>query len=321
MKKCSPQTGLAALLALACSVIVACGSSQQAPATAAPAQQREQHAETDAEGEGHVELSEAAAKSAGVEVAVAGPATVRETLLIYGTVRPNAERVREVTARFPGLIRSVSHSVGDRVQAGGVLATIESNESLTNYTVTAPLSGVITARAANTGERAGEAPLFTVADLSSVWVELALFPRDLAKVHGGMHVRVRTPDGDLLAESRIAYVSPVGQSGSQTLTARVPIENRGGRWAPGLYVTGEVTLTELAVPVGVKTSALQRVDDRPVVFVVDGDGFRARAVVPGRADGDFVEIRSGLSAGDRYAAANSFVLKSELGKDEAEHEH
>lgn len=278
-----------------------------------------EHAED--EGEGHVELDEKAALAAGIEIETAAAAGIREVLPLYGTVQPNAERMREITARYPGVISSIVKKVGDTVRQGETLATVESDESLRSYNVTASLSGVVIARKANPGEKAGDASLFTVADLSTVWVELALFPRDLAKVRTGQTVRVKSADEGLAAEGKIVYIASLGQSASQTLTARVLLDNRDRRWAPGLYVTGDVALSEKQVLVAIKSSALQTVENRSVVFVQTGDGFQTTVVEIGRSDGEFTEIVSGLDAGSRYAAANSFVLKSEAGKGEAEHGH
>jgi cobalt-zinc-cadmium efflux system membrane fusion protein len=271
-------------------------------------------------GEGHVELDEKAALAAGIELQTAGPAGIREVLPLYGSVQPNAERVRGITARYPGVITGIAKAVGDSVKQGDVMATVESDESLRTYNVVATLSGVVTERKANPGEKAGDAPLFTVADLSTVWVELSLFPRDLSKVRVGQTVRVKSSDGGLNADGKVVYIASLGQSASQTLIARVLLDNRERRWAPGLYVTGEVALSEKKVSVAVKSSALQTVENRSVVFVLEGDGFQATPVEVGRSDGEYSEIISGVDADARYAAANSFVLKSELGKGEAEHE-
>ena len=303
----------------------ACGKNDEAVSALAEEPQaaaEDAHEESGHDEEGrNVELTAEAAQAAGIELAQAGPAMIRQVLPLYGTVQPNAERMRAVTARFPGVIRSVSKKVGDAVREGQTLATVESNESLQTYPVVAPLNGVITMRSANPGEHAGDAALFTVADLSTVWVELALFPRDLSKVRVGQDVRVKGADSDHTGDGKIVYVTPLGESTSQTLTARVLLDNSASRWAPGLYVTGEVTLSVAEVPVAVKTSAVQTIDGQPVVFGRTDEGFEPRQVTLGHSDGDVTEIRTGLAAGANYVARNSFVLKSELGKSEAGHEH
>ncbi len=270
---------------------------------------------------GHVALTPEQIKAAGIQLAQAGPARIRETLPLYGVIAPNAERVREVAARFPGAIRTVAKKIGDPAREGEALAMVEANESLQTYAVTAPLAGVVIARNANPGEQTGDKTLFTVADLSTVWVELALFPRDVAKVRIGQAVRVKSTEAGLEASGNVVYVAPFGQAANQTLTARVLVDNPDRRWAPGLYVTAEVTLAETAAPLAIRNEAVQTLEGRSVVFVRDDEGFAPREVTLGRGDGEFAEVLSGLTAGDTYAAANSFIIKAELGKGSAEHGH
>ena len=229
--------------------------------------------------------------------------------------------MREVGARFPGVITAVAKRIGDPVKQGEVLATVESNESLQTYNVTAPLAGVVIARQANPGEQTGDRALFTVADLSTVWVELSLFPRDLPKVKAGQTVRVRSTDANLTADGKIVYVAPFGTSANQTLTARVLLANADRKWAPGLYVNAELTVSTANVPLAISSSALQTLETRNIVFVQDGEDFAPRPVQLGRSDGESTEVLAGLSSGDTYATKNSFILKAELGKGEAEHEH
>lgn len=296
----------------------ACGTEE--PATPAP-QAEAGHKEAGGhEEENHIALTPEQIKVAGIQLVQAGPAQIRETLPLYGVIAPNAERMRDVAARFPGAIRSVAKKIGDAVREGEALATVEANESLQAYTVTAPLSGVIIARHANPGEQSDDKPLFTVADLSTVWVELSLFPRDVAKVRVGQDVRVKSTEAGLEAKGKVVYVAPFGQAANQTLTARVLVDNPERRWAPGLYVTAEVTLAETAAPLAIRNEAVQTLEDRSVVFVQDDEGFAPHEVALGRSDGEFAEVLSGINVGDTYAAANSYILKAELGKGSAAHE-
>ncbi len=283
------------------------------------------NAQVDHEPEGamppRIALSPEQIRTAGIVIAQAGSAVIRQTLPVYGTIAPDAERVREVGARFPGIIRSVRSKVGDTVRAGETLATVESNESLQTYAVVAPIGGVVTVRQANPGEQTGDKALFTVADLSKVWAELALFPRDRAKVRVGQTVRVASTDAGLHAEGPVVYVAPFGSSSNQTLTARVRLENAERRWAPGLYVNAEVTLGEASVLLAVRNEALQSLEGRPVVFVQGDEGFEPRPVRIGRTDRQWSEVLEGLERGAHYASANSFILKAELGKGAAAHDH
>lgn len=306
---------------LVAAALSACGGKQNASnSQAAPATPGATRASPEHAGQDRVSVSAEQMRSADIGLAVAGPASIREHLALYGVIAPNAERVMEVAARYPGLIRAINKRVGDPVKQGEVLATVESNESLQTYRVIAPLSGVVTARSTNLGEQTGDKSLFTVADLSNVWVELSLFPRDIAKVRLGQVVRVKSTDANLAGEGKIVYVAPFGSSTNQTLSARVLLENRDQRWPPGLYVSAEVTLGTTPVPLAIANQALQTVDNKSVVFVQNSTGFNARPVTLGRSDGESVEVLTGLSLGERYATRNSFILKAELGKSEAAHE-
>lgn len=288
----------------------ACGRTTPEPATSTPKAEEPASA-------AQVKLSAEQLSAAGIGLEKAGPAQIREMLPLYGVVAPNAERVREVAARFPGLIRSVERKLGDTVKQGDVLANVESNESLQVYAVRSPISGVISVRNANTGEQTGDKPLFVVVDLSTVWVELSLFARDAAKVKAGQSVLVKSPVAEFSAQGRVTYVGPFGNS-NQALTARVEVPNPQSRWAPGLYVTGEITLAQHAAPLAVRSSAIQVIEDRPVVFVQSNGQFSAQPVTLGKTDGERTEVLQGLAAGDVYAAANSYVIKAELRKSEAE---
>lgn len=273
---------------------------------------------------GHAEalkLTPEARKAAGLVIAAAGPATLVETLPLYGVVKPNAERVRSVTARFPGVVRSVAVKLGDSVRQGQALATVESNESLQVYTVSSPQAGVVTERFTNPGEQAATQPLFTVADLSTVWVELSLFPRDRGRVKVGQIVRVQTADGGPAGDGRIVFVSPLSSSATQSLNARVQLDNSDASWSPGLYVQAQVAIGESQLALAVPAAAVQELEGGTSVFVDDADGLEPHVVKTGRSDGRVVEIVEGLKAGDMVVGEGSFVLKAELGKGEAEHEH
>ncbi|MGH8530345.1 MAG: efflux RND transporter periplasmic adaptor subunit [Nevskiales bacterium] len=270
--------------------------------------------------EGRTRITAEMAKTAGIELAVAGPDVLRERLALYGSIQPNGERVRNVTARFPGVIRSVSAKIGDTVRAGQTLATVESNESLQTYPVTAPIGGAVTQRMANPGEAAGESPLFVVADFSSVWAEFAVFPRDRARLAVGQEVEVVAADGKQTGGGRIAYLAPTGGA-QQTLTARVVLDNQDGGWTPGLFVTGQVAVNEQQLPIVVPLAAIQSFRDWQVAFINIGDDYEARPLELGRDDGVRVEVLTGLKPGEHYVVANSYLIKADIEKSGAAHDH
>jgi cobalt-zinc-cadmium efflux system membrane fusion protein len=271
--------------------------------------------------EGVVELGDAKAKVAGITLGVAQPATLREELQLNGVVRANQEATVQVTPRFPGVVRTLARRLGDEVKRGELLAVVESNQSLTTYELKAPISGVITERQASLGEYVSEQkPAFVVTDLSTLWVDFSVYRRDLAKVQVGEAVRIDPEDGGAPIEAKIAYLSPIGAVDTQSAVARAVIAN-DGRFRPGLFAVGAVSTAEQNVALAVSIDAIQSLEGRDVVFVRDEDRFAARDVTLGRRDSTSVEILSGLKVGEPYAAKNSFVVKAELAKGSASHEH
>jgi multidrug efflux pump subunit AcrA (membrane-fusion protein) len=226
-----------------------------------------------------------------------------------------------VTPRFPGIVREVRTRIGDRVQKGDVLAIVESNQSLTSYELKAALGGTVIDRQTTLGEYVSEQkPAFVIADLSTVWVDFSVYRRDLGRVSVGDQVLIDPADGKPVIEAKISYLSPVGSSDTQSAVARAVVPNSEQRLRPGLFITGRLTLSAKLVPIAVKASALQTVENRTVVFVRSGDKFEARDVELGERDPEFVEITFGVLEGDVYAAKNSFIVKAELAKGGADND-
>jgi len=271
--------------------------------------------------EGRVTIAAASAQAAGLGVAIAGPRLIRDVLPLYGRIAADPEAVREVSARFPGLVKSVAKSLGDPVKAGEVLARIESNDSLQVYGVTAPITGTITARAVQPGENAGAAPLFTISDLSRGGAELSVFPRDLSRLRVGQEVRLRTVEGERSTTGRIARLAPSGSDANQALRAWVRFDAPDASWTPGLHVQAEVLTGGAEVALAVKRSALQAFRDFTVVFVKVGDTYEVRMLELGRSDGEYVEVLSGLKLGAEYVAENSYLVKADIEKSGASHDH
>jgi cobalt-zinc-cadmium efflux system membrane fusion protein len=272
--------------------------------------------------ENRVTLAADQVEAAGIRVATAGPATIREHVLLNGRISPNEDALAHVVSRFPGVVRSVKARLGETVGRSDLLAVVESNESLQPFEVRAPLSGTVIAKDVAPGELATpDRVLFEIADLANVWVDLDVYRRDFARLRAGQPVRVDPGDGSPIGETQLAYLSPVGSASTQTLLARAVLPNPDRSWRPGLFVTAEVEVGASSARVAVPHEALQRMRDRDVVFLAAGDVFEAQPVELGRRDGAQVEITSGLDPGQRYVAAGSFILKAEAGKSGASHDH
>jgi len=281
-----------------------------------------EHVERDEHAADRIRISDVKLAAAGAILATAGPATLSDTLSFNGVLRANQEAVVQVAPRFPGITRAIRKRIGDTVAKDEILATVESNQSLTAYDLKAPIRGTVIDRQISLGEYVSEQkPAFVVADLSTIWVDLSIYRQDLKRVRLGDDVLIDPDDGRGDIKGAISYLAPVGISETQTALARVVLPNADGRLRPGLFVTARLVLAAREVAVAVRTGAIQTLENKSVVFVrEEGDKIEARPVELGESDSKFVEVRAGLSAGERYVAENSFVVKAEMGKGEADHD-
>ena len=194
------------------------------------------------------------------------------------------------------------------------------------FAVTAPFAGVVVERDASRGEMAAPSDqLFTVADLSRVWIELDIFERDLSRVASGQPVRVTTTAyPGRTFPGRIVYVGQVLETATRTVDARVEVPNPDGMLKPGMFATARIEIGGGGAPLTVvPENAIQELDGQRVIFVPgDRPGeFRAQPIEVGeQADSGLVVVRSGLQAGDSIVTAGAFALRSELSKDELEHD-
>tara|TARA_R110002167_G_scaffold16150_5_gene63615 strand:+ start:83 stop:1042 length:960 start_codon:yes stop_codon:yes gene_type:complete len=280
-----------------------------------------EHGQNEEHEEGHIELTPEQITFAGIGLAEVSSANIRETLPLYGQIVANTENIQFVSARFEGVITVVNKRIGDSVSKGEVLAKVESNDSLKTYTIKSSIAGVITERNANVGEQTSGRTLFKVADFSTVWGDLSVFPNEVAKLRIGQQAYIKCSAADVRAQGKIIYITPFGNSTNQTTKARVLLENPQHLLVPGHFITAELTLSKTQVPVAIHSEAVQIVEEHNVVFVKSEEGFEPREVSLGRTDGEFIEVLSGLKMGETYVTKNSFILKSELGKEDAEHGH
>ncbi len=334
--KRQPQRILAALGALALlAVFAACGKDEGGADSAeakaeAHGDDHDDHEEGsgDAEEGEHaeeapeaVQLSAEQRAAAGIEVAAAGPAAIDSGTELLGEVHPNGDRLAHITPRFPGIVREVRKSAGELVKAGDVLAVIESSDSLAPYTLQTAIDGVVLAKHLTRGEAVDrEKQAFVVADLSSVWVDLSVYQKDLGRIAMGQRVRIHAVNEGPDAEGTISYLTPAVDQVTRTATARVVLDNPERKFLPGMFVTAH-TLDAAEAAVVVPRDAIQSFEGRTVVFVDTAAGFAPHPVTLGREGETRAEVLTGLAAGERIAIANTFLLKAELAKSEAEHEH
>ena len=193
--------------------------------------------------------------------------------------------------------------------------------SLRRLEIRAPIAGRVTARAAVPGAAvAADAELFTVADLSRLWVEMAIPPRDLPMARQGGAVALSAGE-EARGEGRVVFVSPLLDPETRAARAVAEVMNADGRWRPGAFVTAHLATAEQPVDVMVPRAAVQEIEGERVVFVRTPEGFEKRDVAIGREDADSYEVIFGLDPGTEIAVGNAFALRAELSKSEAGHAH
>lgn len=272
--------------------------------------------------EGRTRIASDIAQASGIRVQAAGPGVIADEHEVQGLLTPVEGRVAKVTARFPGPVRTLGANVGDQVRAGQALATIESNLSLSTYTIAAPMAGVVLARAASVGASVGEgAPLFEIADLSALWVDLHIFGADAEHIRAGVPVTVTRMSDGASVDTTLERVLPGMATASQSTVARATIPNDDGRWRPGSAVKARITVEQQHAALVVPLSALQAFRSWDVVFIRIGDTYEVRPVELGKRDGSQVEILSGIQAGDAVVVEQSYLVKADIEKSGASHDH
>ena len=271
--------------------------------------------------EGRTRITADAAKAGGIEIETVGPATIGETRELYGTVQLATTARSEIRGQFPGRIVSVTKQVGDTVKRGQLLARIESSESLQVYPVYSTVSGVVAERNGNPGDVTFDRALYVITDPAQTTVVFNIFPKDLGAIQPGMAVQIETMEGNAIAAARLGQYLPDGNAEAGTALVRASVPNRGGRLRPGMALRGRVTINAVQVPLAVRTEALQRFRDFTVVFANYGQDYEVRMLELGRKSPEWTEVLSGIKPGTPYAAKGAFLIRADIEKSGASHDH
>lgn len=281
----------------------------------------ETHAWTYESYEGRTTIGAAQAEAAGIVVEVAGPATIEETIALAGRVELQPQGRADITAWYPGRIVAMRSAIGDRVRRGEILASVNSSESLQTYAIPSPISGVVMARNANVGDVAGAAPIYVIADATQVHAEFYVYPRDAERLRAGQAVTVRSLSGDHVARAPIEAILPTADMMTQTIVAHVDLPNADGLWRPGQAVEGAAVVSTYEAPLAVRTRALQRFRNFTVVFARVGETYEVRMLELGRQTPEWTEVLGGLRPGEVYVSGNAFLVRADIEKSGAGHDH
>ena len=253
----------------------------------------------------------------GIETTVATGQTLHQTITSYGVLSTGPEQLSHMRARFSGLITSVQASIGDTVKAGDLLAEVESDESLKKYSVRAPISGMVVQRHANTGEVTKDQVLFSIANFDTLWAEFRIYPAQRNNVFAQQAVEIAS-DQQIIA-GKISHIIPTLDKPYQL--ARVPLDNQKLGLSPGLLVEGRIVIDTFNVSLAVDKNGVQQLGGRSGVFIKEGESYQFVPLTLGRMDDHYVEVLDGLEEGQQYVNQNSYLIKADIEKSEAEHEH
>jgi len=350
-----------------------------------------------------IKLSERQIEAGNFAVLDVRPGVLARRIHVPGSIVPSGDHIARVAVRLLGTVAELRKRLGDTVQAGEVVAVIESREvadakseylgarlvfdlqqtlfnrsqrlfdgkvlsendylrarttfedarvkietarqklfalsltaeqievlpqqpveTLRRQELRAPIAGRVAERRVELGSLVGregqESELFVIADLSVVWADLAVSPSDLPAIREGQPITIAAGTGREPSPATIMFVSPLLDKDTRAARVVASVDNAARTWRPGAFITAEIPTAEITADVVVKKTALQSIKGETHVFVRTDEGFEARRVTLGRQDDRAAEITSGLSAGERIATGNTFVLKADLGKSET-HEH
>jgi len=269
--------------------------------------------------EGHneeliVELTPEAMKLAGITISSVRQGHIARTIEFPGEVGFNEDRVAHITPRFAGIALQANCRVGDYVNEGEIVAIVESNESMNSYSIKAPISGWVIDRHITSGEFVSEEnSIYVIADLSTVWVNLAVYPKDADRIKRGQVAEIKALGSKSIAAGSIEYVTPIMDLRTRSLMARITLPNPDNAWRPGSFVQATIATETGSEGLVVEKSAVQYLDEKSVLFVVDGPNrFIPLEVITGESDHNYIQILSALGAGTEYVSAGAFELKAKI---------
>jgi len=259
-------------------------------------------------------------KVSGIKSEVAESQNIIQSDTLFGVISPVQDQVFSLHAAFPSMIEKVMVQVGDQVKKGQVIARLTNIQTLQSYALKSPSKGEVTSRSVNTGDRVDAEEILQISDLSKVWVNLSAFPENVERLTIGQRAKIYDLHDHENTMGEISYIAPQ-MSGGHIARARAVIDNNKGHWRPGMHIKADIEISTRNVPIAVKVDALQTMEERTVVFKRHDNQFEVTPVEVGEKDGQWAEILSGLDANSEYVSENSFLVKADILKSGASHDH
>ncbi|MCB9229530.1 MAG: efflux RND transporter periplasmic adaptor subunit [Deltaproteobacteria bacterium] len=275
------------------------------------------------EKEGVVHLTDLGMSTSDIKIEKAVKKKMDLSIDVNGYVVPDEYHTSQVLPRFPGIITSVFVHLGDYVKKGQRLAVIQANGSETHYNVNAAFSGSVIVKNVIQGQFVStDQTMFTISDLSKVWIHLNIPEIYIPSVRKGQKVQIRDWNKNYKSECVLSFVSPSLYKDSQSIMVSAEIDNSNGLWRPGLFVKAKIYTGTVDDVFHIPKESIQTIEEKNVIFIEKEERtFFAQPVITGRKNEYGVEILSGLTEGDNYVSKNSYILKADYLKSEASHDH
>lgn len=178
------------------------------------------------------------------------------------------------------------------------------------FSLNAPIAGIVIERNGTIGATVGsDANVFKIIDISRVWIDANVFEKDLERVRFGQEVKVQVPafPGSSFS-GRVILVSSVVDPETRSVKVRTEVPNPDNRLKPDMFANVEIITDLHSTAISIPQSAVLKDDEKQVVFVADGSGYKKRVVTVGIASNDRVEIIEGLAAGDKVVVKGNYLL-------------
>ncbi len=267
--------------------------------------------------EGKSNISAEISQQVDIETEKVSSEILKQRISTYGELITSPEQLSHVRARFPGLVSSVNVDIGDRVHEGTLLAKIESNDSLRTYAIKSPIAGTVIQRHANTGEFTSDQVLFSIANFDKLWAQLRIYPAQRTLVEPGQLIEIKA--NNTLVQGVIKHLIPVVDQPYQL--ARIELDNTSLHLSPGDFVEGYIVIAEFTATIAIKNDAIQTMEGKEGIFIKQGTSYRFSPIQKGRSDNRFTEVLQGVEVAEEYVVKNSYLIKADIGKSEAEHSH
>ncbi|MBA4178700.1 MAG: efflux RND transporter periplasmic adaptor subunit [Leptothrix sp. (in: Bacteria)] len=216
-------------------------------------------------------------------------------------------------------LRAASHRL--RLLGGSATA---SGGNVAGFAVTAPIAGTIIEKKVTLGELASpSAPMFTIADLSRVWILANLPEAALAKVRMGANAKVTVPayPGETFS-GRVSHIGAALDKETRTVAARIEVANADGRLKPEMFATATIEAAgDKRDVITLPDAAIVLLEGKPSVFVFAQGAYEAREVEPGERIGGRTVLKSGVKAGDQVVTEGTYALKARKLKSQIGHGH